>query len=233
MIARCRVLESEEKTPSVHNIRIEKPTGFDFAPVQFCGLELETAEGAQEYSMSLACSPTKPYLEFGARISPSPWKTAFRALKPGDTVEIDGPYGHFVLDQSRDAVFIAGGIGITPLKGMMEFAADRDLPTRITLLYSNRSETEIAYRAELEALVPNHPRLKVMHTLTRDPPPGWAGRTGRVDVAMLRDATDGLMDPKYYICGLPEMVRGVGTMLVRELQVPRERLVVEQFWGYE
>ncbi|HEX9816069.1 MAG TPA: hypothetical protein VGB18_03735, partial [Candidatus Thermoplasmatota archaeon] len=89
MIARCKVLASKAETPSVHDIKIEKPTGFDFAPVQFCGLEIATEQGAEEYSMSLACSPTKPYLEFGARISPSPWKKAFRALKPGDTVEID------------------------------------------------------------------------------------------------------------------------------------------------
>ena len=233
MIARCRVLESTAETPSVHDIKIEKPTGFDFAPVQFCGLELETEAGPEEYSMSLACSPTRPYLQFGARISQSPWKNAFRALQPGDTVEIDGPYGHFVLDESRDAVFVAGGIGITPLKGMMEYATDRRLPIRCVLLYSNRSVNEIAYRRDLDALVASNPNARVLHTLTRDVPPAWNGLQGRIDVPMLKQAAAGLRNPNFYLCGLPEMVRGTGMELIRELAVPRERIVVEQFWGYD
>lgn len=227
------MLESRVETPSVHDIRIEKPTGFDFEPVQFCGVELETENGPEEYSMSLACSPTKPYLEFGARISKSPWKRAFSALKPGDTVEIDGPYGHFVLDESRDAVFVAGGIGVTPLKGMMEYATDRSLPIGCVMLYSNRSEDEIAYRKELDAIVATNPNARVFHTLTRDAPAGWTGLRGRIDVGMLRTATQGLRDPNYYLCGLPDMVRGTGRMLLQELGVPRERIIVEQFWGYE
>lgn len=233
MIARCRVLESRAETPSVHGIKIEKPKSFDFLPVQFCGLELETETGSEEYSMSIACSPTKPYLEFGARISQSPWKTAFRALKPGDTVEIDGPYGHFVLDESRDAVFVAGGIGVTPLKGMMEYASDRNLSIRTVMLYSNRSEEEIAYRKDIDDIAANNPRATAMHTITRDAPPTWKGLRGRIDVPMLRHAATGLKDPNYYLCGLPEMVRGTGMMLLRDLNVPRERIIVEQFWGYQ
>lgn len=109
MIFRAKVIESRALTPTVHGIKIEKPAGFTFQPVQFCGLEFETSEGSEEYSMSLACSPTKSYLEFGARIaSGTPWKRAFAALKPGDEVEIDGAYGHFVLDETHDAVFVAG-----------------------------------------------------------------------------------------------------------------------------
>src|SRR5438552_10097907 len=119
MIARCRVLESRALTPTSHAVRFEKPPGFDFLPVQFCGVELETDEGGIEYPMSLACSPTRPQLEFAARIvSGSPWKRAFAALRPGDVAEIDGAYGHFVLEEAHDAVLAAGGIGITPLHGM-------------------------------------------------------------------------------------------------------------------
>src|SRR2546427_3164043 len=118
MIARTRVLSSKRLTPTTHGIRLEKPRGFAFRPVQYVGLEISTREGSEEYPMSLASSPTRDYLEFGARISPSPWKEGFRALSPGDEVEVDGPYGRFVLDESRDAVFVAGGIGRPPLKGM-------------------------------------------------------------------------------------------------------------------
>jgi ferredoxin-NADP reductase len=232
MIARCRVLASAAATPTVHDLKIEKPRGFAFLPVQFCGLEFATDEGSIEYPMSLACSPTKPYLEFGARVaSRSPWKRAFAALRPGDEVEVDGPYGHFVLDERRDAVLVAGGIGVTPLKGMAEYAADKALPLGVRLVYSNKTEDEIAYRADLEALEKQNPRFRVLHTLTRAPP-SWQGRRGRVGAPLLQEASAGLRDPVYYLCGLPGMVADTAGLLAG-LGVPRDRVRAEQFWGYE
>lgn len=232
MIARCRVLRSRAETPTVHGIRLEKPQGFDFAPVQFCGLELATDEGGVEYPMSLACSPTRPYLEFGARVaSGTPWKRAFAALEEGDEVEVDGPYGHFVLDAERDAVLVAGGIGITPLKGMLEYATDLALPIRVSLLYSNRTWEEVAYRADLDALAAGNPRARILHTLTRDAPPGWKGLTGRITPAMLREAAGGLRDPAWYVCGAPGMVvEAIG--MLRGLGVPAGRVHQERFTGY-
>lgn len=233
MIARARVISSHAETPTTHTVRIAKPPGFDFRPVQFVGLEISTAEGSQEYPMSLASSPTRDYLEFGARLSSSPWKNAFAALRPGDEVEVDGPYGHFVLDETRPAVFIAGGIGITPLKGMLQYATDKRLPLDLRLVYSNRSPDEIAYRQELEALVQANPSARVVHTLTRaDGASGWNGLTGRVDSAMIQRVAAGLPDPGYYVCGRPEMVEDV-VHLLRGLGVARGRILYEQFWGYQ
>jgi len=232
VISRVRVLESARVTPTVHRVRFEKPSGFRFAPVQFCGLELTTNEGGVEYPMSLACSPTRPYLEFGARVSDSPWKEAFAELKPGDEAEVDGPYGHFVLDEASPAVLVAGGIGITPLKGMAEYAADRRLPLDVRLVYSNRNEGEIAFRDELEELTRQNPRFKVVHTLTRiaeDSP--WAGERGRIDGALLSRASRGLSDPIYYVCGKPGMVRATARVLLGS-GVTAERVKYEIFPGY-
>ena len=233
MIYRARVIESRALTPSTHGIRIEKAPGFDFLPVQFCGLEIMTDAGSEEYPMSLACSPTKPYLEFGARVaSGSPWKRAFAALRPGDEVEVDGAYGHFVLDETRDAVFVAGGIGITPLKGMAEYLADTRSQRHATLVYSNKDQGEIIYGEALDALARENPRFRVVHTLTQEPEgSGWRGRRGRIDAALLAEAATGLADPTYYVCGLPGMVRAAADML-RENKVPRERIVYELFPGY-
>jgi glycine betaine catabolism B len=232
VIARVRVLASPQLTPTIHGVRFEKPPGFQFAPVQFCGLELATRRGPIEYPMSLACSPTKPYLEFGARISDSPWKEAFAALRPGDEAEIDGAYGHFVLDEASPAVLVAGGIGITPLKGMAEYAADRRLPQDVRLVYSNRSEEEIAYRPELEELTRQNPRFEVYHTLTRAPTESsWTGRRGRIDSALLAEASAKLSEPVYYVCGAGPMVQATFRLL-RELGVGPERIRFEVFRGY-
>jgi len=232
VIARVRVLESDRVTPTVHCVKFEKPPGFQFAPVQFCGLELSTENGGIEYPMSLACSPTKPYLEFGARLSNSPWKKAFAALRPGDEAEVDGAYGHFVLDEASPTVLVAGGIGITPLKGMAEYAADRQLPIEVRLVYSSRNEEEIAYRSELEGLARQNPRFEVLHTLTRVPnDSSWTGRRGRIDGALLAHASRGLSSPTYYVCGKPGMVQETFRIL-QGRGVPADRVKYEVFRGY-
>ncbi|MCI4356994.1 MAG: FAD-dependent oxidoreductase [Thermoplasmata archaeon] len=219
-------------TPTVHDVKFEKPPGFAFAPVQFCGLEFGTAEGSLEYPMSLACSPTRPYLEFGARVSESPWKQAFAKLRPGDEAEVDGAYGHFLLNETSPAVLVAGGIGITPLKGMAEFATDRRLPIDVRLIYSNRNEEEIAYRAELEELARQNSRFQVVHTLTRageDSP--WAGRRGRIDAELLRGVSSRLDHPVFYLCGTSGLVQESYRTL-ESLGVPADRVVHEVFRGY-
>jgi glycine betaine catabolism B len=232
VIARVRVLESPQLTPTIHGVRFEKPPGFEFEPVQFCGLEIRTAEGSIEYPMSLACSPTRPYLEFGARISDSPWKQAFAALKPGDDAEIDGAYGHFVLDAASPAVLVAGGIGITPLKGMAEYAADRALPINVRLVYSNRNEEEIAYRSEIEELTRQNPHFEVYHTLTQAPGGStWTGRRGRIDSSLVTEASRGLTHPVYYVCGAPSMVQGTYRIL-QSLGIAPDRIRYEVFRGY-
>lgn len=232
MIYRAQVLESRALTPSSHMIRVEKAPGFEYLPVQFCGLEIPTSEGSEEYPMSLASTPTRDFLEFGARLSNSPWKKGFAALRPGDEVEIDGAYGHFILDTARDAVFLAGGIGITPLKGMADYLADTRSPRRAVMIYSNRSQEEIAYRRELEALEGVNPRFRLIQTLTREPEGnGWKGRRGRIDAELIRAAAEGLESPSYYLCGKEGMVMEGGRLLLT-LGVPRERIVWEVFRGY-
>src|SRR3989442_11359353 len=116
--------------------------------------------------MSLATSPSRPHLEYAVRVSDSAYKQAFAALQPGDEVAVFGPIGDFVLRETRPAVLVAGGVGITPLKGMAEYAADKALPIPIRLVFSNRSEDEIVYRDELGALERQNAQIRVLHTLT-------------------------------------------------------------------
>src|SRR5439155_1146058 len=166
---------SRPLTPSTHEIRIEKPKAFVFRPTQFTFLQLKTDEGMDARPMSLASSPTRPHLEYAVRLSDSPYKRAFAALQPGDEVRVFGPIGDFVLHETRPAVLLAGGVGITPLKGMAEYAADKALPIPVRLVYSNRSEDEILYRDELDSLAKQNPNFRVFYTLTRSSADGWRG----------------------------------------------------------
>ncbi len=228
---RTRVISSRQLTPTTRAIELEKTKDFAFRPTQFTFLQLRTEDGMDARPMSLATSPTRPHLEYAVRVSDSPYKRAFAALQPNDEVRVFGPIGDFVLHETRPAVLVAGGIGITPLKGMAEYAADKTLQIPIQLVYSNRSEDEIVYRAELDVLEKQNARFHVLHTLTRTTDTGWQGRTGRVDQDLLQAAARGLADPIYYVSGTPNMV--VGTLrLLDALGVPEADVEVEAFRGY-
>src|SRR5207249_8567066 len=146
---RIPVVSSRPLTPTTHEIRIKKPKAFTFRPTQFTFLQLKTEEGMDARPMSLATSPTRPHLEYALRISDSPYKRAFAALQPGDEVAVFGTLGDFVLHETRPAVLLAGGIGLTPLKGMAEYAAYRALPIPVRLIHSNRRQHGIVCRPDL------------------------------------------------------------------------------------
>lgn len=228
---RARVVSSRPLTPTTHAITVEKPGSFSFLPTQFTFLQLLTEAGVDARPMSLASAPTREHLEYAVRLSDSSFKRAFAELEPGNDVAVFGPIGNFVLDEKHPAVLIAGGIGVTPLKGMAEYAADVELPTPIRLVYSSRDETEIAYRDELSALERRNPHFRVLHTLTRDYDAGWPGSTGRISRALLEQASSDLEYPIYYISGTTGMV--VGTLrLLREMGTPGDSIEVEAFRGY-
>jgi ferredoxin-NADP reductase len=226
------VVASRKLTPTTHDILLKKPAGFSFLPTQFTFLTLRTDEGPDGRPMSLATSPTRLDLEYAVRDGDSPFKRAFASLRPGDKVVVEGPYGHYVLKEDRPAVLLAGGIGITPLKGMAEYASDKKLSIPVRLVYSNRTEWEIAFRAELEELERRNPNFRVLHTLTADGvSKGWKGSVGRIDEGKLQEATRGLDRPVYYICGAPGMVSDM-LRLLSERGVTQADMMVEVFRGY-
>lgn len=230
-----RVVRSRLLTPTTHGIEVEKPLGFTFQPTQFTFLQVQTPDDVAVRPMSLATSPTRSHLEYGVRVSNSAFKRTFVALQPGDSVVIQGPLGHYILDETRPAVLVAGGIGITPLKGMAEYAADQRLSIPIRLVYSNRNAEEIIYRQELETLQRANPELRILWTLTRPEPGTWTGRTGRIagngGTTLLAEVAADLVQPVYYLCGAPGFIEACLKSLV-ESGTPEADIKFEVFRGY-
>lgn len=227
-------LGSHIETPSVATFRFAR--GFDYLPNQFVNLKLP---GVQDpwgpmRRFSLSSSPTEDHMSITTKLTGSPFKEALLALRPGDEAQVMGPLGHFVLDPERPAVMIAGGIGIAPFRGMVRYAFDRGLETPVVLLYSNRTPEDITFKGELDGLARELPTLRVIHTITRpnDARVPWGGRVGRIDAGLIQGATQGLIGPLYYICGLPEMVEDMALILYRGLGIPAQDIRVERFMGY-
>jgi ferredoxin-NADP reductase len=101
----------------------------------------------------------------------------------------------------------------------------------IRLLYSNRSEEEIVYRAELQALADRNPWFQIRITLTGTPPGGWNGSTGRVSARWIGESTSDIPNPLYYVCGTPQFVQDQLALLT-SMGVNEADLDWEPFRGY-
>jgi len=213
--------------PNVHAIRVDRPPGFEFRASQAVRLVL----GNEARPFSIASGPERPYLDFATRRSDSEFKRAFFALAPGDSVRIVGPRGRFLLEEDRPAVLVAGGIGITPLRSMLQHAADARLGTPLTLVYANREPSEIAFRAEVEAWANEVPDLRVLHIVSQ-PDLGWKGRVGRVDTDLLAAGLAGRDGALFYVSGPPAFVQRVLEATV-PLAIERGRIRIELFRNYE
>jgi ferredoxin-NADP reductase len=147
-------------------------------------------------------------------------------VRPGDVLEIRGPYGRFTLSEDADDVlFVAAGSGIVPFRSMWRWISQRGLDIRITLLYASKSLPYVIYRDELNELARRH---RVVHTLTRNDDPAWDGYSRRVDKAMLAEVAGSLARKRVYVCGPPAMCEDVLGYL-EEAGVPRASVRTEKY----
>ena len=229
---RGEVIETKQLTESTYAIKVAKPDGFAFVTSQSALLMIEKDYGLQRHPMSIASSPSRDYLEWATRRSDSDFKKTFLSLQKGDFINVIGPKGDFLLDAERPAVFIAGGIGITPFKSMIDYSADEGLNTSMTLLYGNRSEDDIPYKQHFDTLAQEKSNLKITYVISKPASaPAWDYRVGHIDEALLRDVDSAEPDAIYYVAGPPSMVSSMSETL-SAIGIPIERTHQEQFRGY-
>ena len=151
-------------------------------------------------------------------------------LQPGDRFELRGPVGgYFVWEPSRGGPLLlaAGGSGVVPFRAMLRHLVDQGGSVPATLLVSARSWDDVIYREELERL--DGENIRVVHTLTREQPEGWAGYARRVDAEMLAEVGPAAADrPHIYVCGPTPFVEAVASAFV-ELGHEPGRIRTERF----
>ncbi len=223
-------------------LRFQKPPSMTFKTGQFMDLTLldpaETDAEGNTRGFSINGAPDDPELIFTTRLRDTAFKRVLRSMPLGTAVQIEGPFGNFTLHskESRPAVLLAGGIGITPFRSFARRAAHEKLAHRILLLYANRRPADAPFLDELYGLERENPRFTFVPTMTRmnDPDSSWAGETGRIDAGMVlrhtrRSATQA--NAIYYIAGPPQMVAGLQSV-VSSLGVDADDIRTEDFAGY-
>jgi ferredoxin-NADP reductase len=229
-----KLLGHEEVAEGTWAFHLEKPPGFTFKPGQAIDLVLPGAGGADaRHAFSLVSAPAQPELVVATRMRDSSYKRALAGLPAGAAVGIDGPFGSLTLhkDRTRAALFIAGGIGITPFMSILRHALPGQEARQLVLLYSNRRPEHAAYLAELEGMAKAHPNFRLVATMTEAGGSPWQGETRLVDAQLVQSASAGLERPIYYLVGPPGMVGGVRKLL-EAAGFDDDDVRTEEFFGY-
>lgn len=169
------------------------------------------------------------------RMRDTAFKRVLKTMPLGKAVKIEGPFGDLTLqnNSARAAVFLAGGIGITPFRSIVHRAAKEKLPHHIYLFYSNRRPEDAPFLEELQALERENPHYKLIASMTemaKSHRP-WSGETGLINGEMLSKYLKTAVLPIYYIAGPPAMVKGLREML-NKIGVDDDDVRTEEFSGY-
>lgn len=218
---------------------LEPESPLDFTPGQTCDITLLAPkyiddEGPSR-TFSIASSPAdRPRLTIATRLTGTAFKRTLAEAGSGVDVDLDGPFGSFILHRNpaKPATFFAGGIGITPFRSIIKDATERQLRHRLTLVYSNRTPEATAFLPDLETWLRENPKLRLVATATKiEPNARWAYETGRVDADFIRQYVGGLDEAICYVAGPPGFVKAVRAAL-EVVGVDPDNVRFEEFSGY-
>lgn len=207
--------------------------GFDFMPGQFAWISTARSPLAiSQHPLSLCSSAVRApggEVEFSIK-GLGDWSgLRVPALRTGDRVWIDGPYGSFTCDREPGLgfVMISGGSGIAPMRSMLLTLRDRGDPRPVLLIHAARGPGRMAHRQELLRLQ-GEMNLEFV-PVYEQPPVDWPGESGLVTYELLqRRLPERRNDYQYFVCGPGAMMDSVETSLM-ELGIQAERIHTERF----
>lgn len=234
---RYTVSEVIEEAPEVHTLKFVPPKGqviFPYLPGQFHFITLHRKSGLpeEEHHFTISSSPDrKDYISSTIK-NLGDFTATIGQTEKGDKATIHGPFGRFsytLHPGDRDLVFIAGGIGITPLMSMLRYMVDTEDKRPVTLFYANRDKENIVFRKELEEITADRSVNLTLVNILKDPGEDWQGETGHLnrDIITKYCGRD-LAGKTFYLCGPPGLIK---TMLevLQDLKIPKKNIRTEIF----
>lgn len=231
--------EKRQIASDIMEFVFKRPQKFSFIPGQYMEWTVphqhSDSRGNRRY-FTLASSPTENTIRLGIRFyqNGSTYKRALSGLD--NKISIVGAQlaGDFVLPKNPEQklVFIAGGIGITPFRSMVQYLIDKNEKRDIVLFYANKTEDEIAYR-DVFSQAQNVCGLKVVYTITDTSavPQSWQGSTGRINAQMIRDAVPDFKQRIFYLSGPHAMVTAYEQIL-KNMGVKNTNIKKDFFPGF-
>ncbi len=193
-------------------------------------MEHSDNRGNRRY-FTVASAPTEDAVRLGVKFYPasSAFKRTLGAMERGDKIHAAQLAGSFTLpsDPKKKLAFLAGGIGITPFRSMLQYLLDRHEARPIVVLYGSENNEDIAYRDVLGA-AEKELGIPTIHAVARGAKRGQY--PGFIDAKLIRTIPD-FRERTFYISGPQVMVTNLQTTL-RKLGIPRSRIKVDFFPGF-
>lgn len=234
------VAEIFVETPAVKTFRLVDPTGgklpFNFLPGQFITVTINPKGVPVKRSYTIASSPThRDYCEITVKHEEKGTVSHYlhTEVHIGELLQFTAPSGKFTFTEAHaeSAVFIAGGVGVTPMMSAIRYLTDRSWKGDIFFFFTCKSEGDIIFREEIAYLQKRYSNLHVCILLE------VAGTnaadnfiTGRITKEILAERVPDIITRMIHICGPPPMMDAVKKML-DELKVPKEMVMTEVFAG--
>lgn len=216
---------------------LEKPAGFEFRAGQFCDITLkdppETDAEGNTRGFSFVTAPYENKLAVATRMRNTAFKRVFGKLPINTVVELDAPYGNFTLQKSTTApaVFIIGGIGVTPVRSIIAQATHDKTAHHITLIHSNYAAVNAPFAADFRQFAKENKNFTYISAYSNAPDDKTADEHGLVDAAMVKRHVPDVAAPIYYLSGPPGMVKAMRELLVK-IGANEDNIRVEEFEGY-
>ena len=206
----CRVDKKLQLAPDVMVMHLKLPTNerLQFLPGQY--IEFILKDG-QRRAFSLANAPhDDQMLELHLRLIPGGVFTehVFKEMPERTILRFEGPMGTFNLKEESDKaiIFVAGGTGFAPIKGMIEHAIHQKMTRPMTLYWGAHALQDLYMQSLPETWAKDNKNITFIPVLSAAKPEDhWTGRTGLVHEAVMADHSD-LSTFEVYCCGAPGMV---------------------------
>jgi ferredoxin-NADP reductase len=225
----AQLADTRDETATARTLILDVPGWPGHLPGQHVDVRLTAEDGySTQRSYSIASAPAGSRLELTIQRlddgEVSPYLAA--VLSRGDPVELRGPIGGYFAwrpDDPAPVLLIGGGSGVVPLMAMVRTRIASGSQARMRLIYSTRSRDTLLYAAELDRIAADDDGLSVHIVYTRAAPPGWDGRTGRLDSRRLA----GLAGPQAaaaacFVCGPTGFVESIADLLIDQGLSPRQ-----------
>lgn len=227
----------EEAAKDVYDFIFVPNRKFSFMPGQYLewtlGHHYPDNRGNRRY-FTIASSPTEETVRLGVKFYPksSTFKRALREMKIGDTISVAHLAGDFVLpkEKARKLVFVAGGIGITPFRAMIEYLLDKKERWPITIFYANKTVADVAYRHIFDR-AENDLGIKTIYALTGESVSVQGMHNGSLDARLITQEVPDYKECVFYISGPRSLVESFKKTL-REMGVSRFRIKSDFFPGF-
>ena len=237
MIQNIRLLKKETITNEIMAFYWEKPADFKYIAGQNGNFTLinpsETDEKGNIRTFSFVGTPYEKNLIIATRMRNTAFKRNLKSMPIGTKIKLDGPYGDFKLHKNylKPAVFLIGGIGITPVLSIIATAIHDKQPHIITLLFSNKTPEDAPFIQKLDKLANENSNFTFIPVYTKTFDSKEGSEQGHIDANMLNKYIPNIAEPIYYLSGPPEMVKSIRQLLI-DIGADEDNLRAEEFSGY-